>query len=95
MNLLEAIGSVTGIIFILLFAGLMVLFFFIGRGHTLRNLREIPAFIRLRRSVGLAVEAGTRVHVSLGRGGLQRFARWFCPGWVNGSRSNFTGCLVQ
>jgi hypothetical protein len=70
VNLLEAIGSVTGIIFILLFAGLIVLFFFIGRGQTFRNLREIPAFLRLRRSVGLAVEAGTRVHVSLGRGGI-------------------------
>ena len=70
MNLLEAIGSVTGIIFILLFAGLIALFFFIGRGQTIRNLREISAFLRLRRSVGLAVEAGTRVHVSLGRSGL-------------------------
>jgi len=70
VNLLEAIGSVTGFIFILLFAGLIALFFFIGRGQTSRKLREIPAFLRLRRSVGLAVEAGTRVHVSLGRGGL-------------------------
>ena len=70
VNLLEAIGSVMGIIFILLFLGLMVLFFATGRGRTVRNLREIPAFTRLRRSVGLAVEAGTRVHVSLGRGGL-------------------------
>ena len=70
MNWLEAIGSVIGIIFILLFIGLMVLFFFTGRERTARNLREIPAFTRLRRSVGLAVEAGTRVHVSLGRGGL-------------------------
>jgi hypothetical protein len=35
-----------------------------------RTLREIPAFTRLSRSVGLAVEAGQRLHVSLGRGGL-------------------------
>jgi hypothetical protein len=70
VNWLEAIGSVMGIIFVLLFAGLMVLFFATGRGRSVRNLREIPAFTRLRRSVGLAVEAGKRVHVSLGRGGL-------------------------
>lgn len=70
MNWLEAIGSVMGIIFILVFVGLMVLFFATGRGRTVRNLRDIPAYTRLRRSVGLAVEAGTRVHVSLGRGGL-------------------------
>lgn len=70
MNWLEAIGNLMGILVILVFAGLMVVFFAIGRGRTPRNLREIPAFTRLRRSVGLAVEAGTRVHVSLGRGGL-------------------------
>ena len=32
--------------------------------------REIPALTRLRRAAGLAVEDGTRLHVSLGRGGL-------------------------
>jgi hypothetical protein len=32
--------------------------------------REIAAFTRLRRAAGLAVEDGTRLHVSLGRGGL-------------------------
>ncbi len=33
--------------------------------------REIPAFTRLKRAVGISVEDGTRLHVSLGRGGLQ------------------------
>jgi hypothetical protein len=33
--------------------------------------REIAAFTRLRRAAGLAVEDGTRLHISLGRGGLQ------------------------
>ena len=74
MNWLEAIGSVMGIIFLLVFAGLMIIFFAIGRGRTIRDLREISAFIRLRRSIGLSVESGTRVHVSLGRGGLLGFA---------------------
>ena len=70
MNLLEALGNVIGIVFILVFVSLMVLFFATGRGRTVRNLREIPAFSRLRRNVGLSVESGTRVHVSLGRGGI-------------------------
>jgi hypothetical protein len=32
--------------------------------------RDIPAFIRLRQAVGLVVEDGSRLHVSLGRGSL-------------------------
>jgi hypothetical protein len=32
--------------------------------------REIPAFARLRKAIGLAVEEGSRLHISLGRGGL-------------------------
>lgn len=32
--------------------------------------REIPAFFRLRKAVGRAVEDGSRLHVSLGRGSL-------------------------
>jgi hypothetical protein len=33
-------------------------------------LREIPAFARLRKAIGLAVEEGSRLHLSLGRGSL-------------------------
>ncbi len=32
--------------------------------------RDIPAFTRLRQAVGLVVEDGSRLHVSLGRGAL-------------------------
>lgn len=34
------------------------------------NLREIPAFTRLYRTLGLSMEDGTRLHISLGRGSL-------------------------
>ncbi len=34
------------------------------------KLREIPALIRLYRMIGLSVEDGTRLHISLGHGGL-------------------------
>jgi hypothetical protein len=33
-------------------------------------LREIPAFARLRRTLGLSIEDGTRLHISLGSGSL-------------------------
>jgi hypothetical protein len=33
-------------------------------------VRELPALIRLYRAIGLSVEDGTRLHVSLGHGGL-------------------------
>jgi len=33
-------------------------------------IRDIPAFTRLRQAVGLVVEDGSRLHVSLGRGAL-------------------------
>jgi len=34
------------------------------------SLREIPALTRLYRMIGLSVEDGTRLHISLGHGGL-------------------------
>jgi hypothetical protein len=56
--------------FVLLFFGLMIFFVLTGRKTTRRNLREIPAFTRLIRGVGLAVEAGQRLHLGLGHGGI-------------------------
>jgi hypothetical protein len=70
VSLLEAVGSILGLVFVLVFAGLMMVFFMLNRDRSVRNLREIPAFSLLKRSIGLAVEAGTRVHFSLGRGGI-------------------------
>lgn len=59
---------IIGLIFILVFFVLMLLAAVISRQREARKLRGIPAFTRLMRSIGLAVEAGTRLHVSLGRG---------------------------
>lgn len=67
---LELLTPLLGPLFLLLFFGLIVVFAFAGRNRPGRNLREIPAFLRLRRAVGLAVEAGTRLHISLGAGGV-------------------------
>jgi hypothetical protein len=58
----------TNLIVIAAFAGLMVAFYFIGQRREGRHLRDIPAFYRLRGTVELAVEDGTRIHVAIGRG---------------------------
>ncbi|OGN73669.1 MAG: hypothetical protein A2X25_15025 [Chloroflexi bacterium GWB2_49_20] len=50
-------------------AGLL-LGFAILRRKSSPAFREIPAFIRLRKAIGRAVEDGSRLHVSLGRGSL-------------------------
>lgn len=68
MNLNELLVNLPEAAFILVALSLIVLFYFLDRKRVPRNLREIPAFNRLRRSLGLSVEAGTRVHFSLGRG---------------------------
>jgi hypothetical protein len=71
VNLQELFGaSFIGLLFLLVFFGLMIIFAAAGRSRPGVNLRNIPAFTRLGRSIGLAVEAGKRLHLSLGRGGL-------------------------
>ncbi len=74
MNLPNLIGpglvGLVGFVFVLFFFGLMVIFAAAGRRQPGRFLRDIPAFARLGRAIGLAVEAGQRLHISLGRGEL-------------------------
>jgi hypothetical protein len=62
--------NILGFIFILAFFGLMVFFAIRSRSKPTGPLRDIPAFDKLRRSIGLSVEAGQRLHLSLGRGNL-------------------------
>ena len=59
-----------GLGFVILFSGLLVFFAILGRSQRLQNLREITAYARLKRSIGLSVEAGQRLHLSLGHGGI-------------------------
>jgi hypothetical protein len=60
--------AILGFIVVLIFFGLMIAVAFLSRQQEAPRLRDIPAFERLNRAIGLAVEAGTRLHVSLGRG---------------------------
>ena len=55
---------------LVLFTALLLLAFTYLRRKSPAVLRRIDAFERLNRVVGLAVENGTRLHISLGRGNL-------------------------
>ena len=74
MNLvLESLNTIIGFLLLALALGLTIFFLIRDRNHgpsSLRRLRDIPAFHRFRRAVGLSVESGQRLHISLGRGGL-------------------------
>jgi len=65
---LESITDLLGIFLVIVFFGLVVMFAILERGRKSRNLRRIDAFAQLRRAIGIAVEDGARLHVSLGRG---------------------------
>ncbi|MCU0285560.1 MAG: hypothetical protein MUF15_04080 [Acidobacteria bacterium] len=62
--------SLMGLGFLILFLVLMILFWMRDRKRPRQNLRSIQAFGKLKRGIGLAVEAGQRVHISLGHGGI-------------------------
>ena len=70
MSAAELLSGLLGLGFVLLFAILLLVFAALGGKQPARPVREIPAFQKLRRAVGLAVESGTRLHVSLGRADL-------------------------
>ena len=63
-------SSILGLVLIILAAGLLLGLTFIKRKSP-PIFREIAAYIRLKRAIGTSVEDGTRLHVSLGRNGLQ------------------------
>jgi len=73
-NLLQSFGLTTsefyGLILLLIFAGAMIYFRLRARQKPWNNLRPIRAFQRFTRAVGLAVEDGSRLHVSIGRGNI-------------------------
>lgn len=61
-------SGVLALLFVLLFFGLMIAVVVYLRQREGFVIRKIPAFARLNRAIGLAVEAGSRLHISLGRG---------------------------
>jgi len=62
--------SLIAALVVLAFFILIILFSVFSQRLPAWNFRAIPAFDRLERAVGLAVEAGNRLHLSLGSGDL-------------------------
>ncbi|MCJ7716778.1 MAG: hypothetical protein MUO54_09695, partial [Anaerolineales bacterium] len=60
----------TGIVVILLFFGLMIFFSVINQEPKQNNIRPIPAYDKIIQEINVAVEDGTQMHISLGRGGI-------------------------
>lgn len=63
-------NGIIGLVVVLVAAGMLLGLTFIRRKAT-PVFREIQAFTRLKRAIGISVEDGTRLHISLGRGGMQ------------------------
>lgn len=71
MTLFGLSGSnLVGLVFLILFIVGMLVFAFLARKRPAYNLREISVFKKLGHAIGLAVEAGTRLHLTLGSGNL-------------------------
>jgi hypothetical protein len=64
------LSNLLGLGLVVIFFLVMVTYASLSRKRPKGSWREIPAFSRLGRSVGLAVEAGKRLHISLGHGSL-------------------------
>ncbi len=69
MSFLAIPSNWLAVLFVTAFFGLL-LFFTLTAKKQRREIREIPAFSSLRKAVGMAVEAGSRLHIALGRGSL-------------------------
>lgn len=62
--------KLAGLLFVLLFLGLIIGFTLRGRDRTLTPRRRNLAFDKIQDAIGLAVESGGRLHISIGWGGL-------------------------
>ena len=62
--------TIVGLGFVILFIILMSLFWTRERKQQQQNLRSIQAFAKLKQGLHMSVEAGQRLHLSLGHGGI-------------------------
>lgn len=63
-------NDIIGLVIVLVATGLLLGLTFL-RSKSNVVFRKISAFTHLKRAIGISVEEGTRLHISLGRGGLQ------------------------
>jgi len=66
----NSITGFIGLILVIITAGLLFGLGFLMRRRAAPTFRAIPAFAYLKRALGISVEAGTRLHISLGHGNL-------------------------
>jgi len=64
------LSGLLGLVFVIFLFVLILVFVAYGRNRPGLSLRKIAAFDKLQRAIGLAVEAGSRLHVSIGHGGV-------------------------
>lgn len=64
------ITGFAGLVIIFLFLGSMFFFALIKEEEEETHLRPIPAYERIKQAIGLTVEEGSQLHVSLGSGGF-------------------------
>src|SRR5574340_1164517 len=62
--------EVAGLVVILVTAGVMTAYRIKIANSSQPEFRTIPAFTHLKKAIGLAVENGTRIHISLGKSSL-------------------------
>jgi hypothetical protein len=67
VNLLEGL---VGLVLVIVCAALLLIFMIVYRKRPTSGLRWIQAFTHLRQAIGLAVEDGSRLHISLGKASL-------------------------
>lgn len=65
----SGLSTLIGLILLVGSGCLLLVLAILGR-KTSPTFRDIPAFFRLRKAIGRAVEDGSRLHISLGRGGI-------------------------
>lgn len=69
MNLSDITVNLLSLVFVAVFLVLLLVFTVLARKRS-PGRRDIPGYTRLKRAIGLAVETGNRLHISVGRGGL-------------------------
>jgi hypothetical protein len=55
-------------LFLLIFVSLIIIYRLLEKNKSLSSLRKIAAFDKVAHAIGLSVEAGKRIHLSLGNG---------------------------
>jgi hypothetical protein len=70
MGIEAMIGSLFGLGFVVVFLVLLIVMTIVLGRREHPSLRPMAVFERLRRAIGLGVESGKRLHISIGRGSM-------------------------